>query len=50
MKVVFSVARANNNLKINDVTEEQWKNSSVMMVDYVYLYQFDDGVQDIILN
>ena len=48
MKVAFSVARANNNLDINEVTEEQWENSSTMIVDYVYLYQFDDGIQDII--
>ena len=48
MKVAFSVARENNNLDINQVTEEQWENSSTMIVDYVYLYQFDDGIQDII--
>ncbi len=48
MKIAFSVARENNNLDINQVTEEQWQNSSTMMIDYVYLYQLQDGVQDII--
>ncbi|MBQ3550963.1 MAG: family 16 glycosylhydrolase [Clostridia bacterium] len=48
MKIGFSVARENNNLDINQVTEEQWENSSTMIVDYVYLYQFDDSIQDII--
>ncbi len=48
MKIAFSVGRENNNLQINEVTEEQWLNSSTMIVDYVYLYQFQDGIQDII--
>ncbi len=48
MKIAFSVARENNNLNINEVTPEQWANSSKMIVDYVYLYQLQNGIQDVI--
>lgn len=50
MKLSFSVGRENNNLLVNNLTPEQWANSSVFIVDWIYLYQFDDGVQGLILR
>lgn len=45
MMLSFSVGRKNNNYLVDNVTAEQWQNSSAFIVDWLYLYQFDDGVQ-----
>ena len=45
MELSFSVGRENNGLLCNDLTHEEWQNSSRFIVDWLYLYQLDDGVQ-----
>ncbi len=50
MELSFSVGRENNGLKCNDLTAEEWENSSRFIVDWLYLYQFDDGVQGLKLK
>ena len=45
MQLSFSVGRLNNGLLCENLTKEQWENSSQFIVDWLYLYQFDDGVQ-----
>ena len=45
MELSFSVGRLNNGLLCENLTKEQWENSSRFIVDWLYLYQFDDGVQ-----
>ena len=45
MQLSFSVGRLNNGLLCNDLTVEEWQNSSKFIVDWLYLYQFDDGIQ-----
>ena len=50
MQLSFSVGRKNNNYLVDNVTAEQWQNSSAFIVDWLYLYQFDDGVQGLKLK
>lgn len=45
MELSFSVGRLNNGLLCNDLTQDEWQNSSRFIVDWLYLYQFDDGIQ-----
>ena len=45
MQLSFSVGRLNNGLLCNNLTSEEWQNSSRFIVDWLYLYQLDDGVQ-----
>lgn len=47
MKLSFSVGRYNNNLLVNNLTEYEWQNTSKLVCDWIYLYQFNDGVQDL---
>jgi hypothetical protein len=50
MQLSFSVGRLNNGLLCNDLTVEEWQNSSQFIVDWLYLYQFDDGKQGLKLK
>ncbi len=45
MELSFSVGRLNNGLLCNDLTQDEWQNSSRFIVDWLYLYQLDDGIQ-----
>ena len=45
MELSFSVGRLNNGSLCNNLTSEEWQNSSRFIVDWLYLYQLDDGVQ-----
>ena len=45
MKLSYSVGRYNNNLLVENLTEYEWQNTNVLCCDWIYLYQFDDGVQ-----
>ena len=49
MQFSFSVGRANNGEQASELTAEHWQNSSKFVVDWVYLYQFDDGKQGLTL-
>jgi hypothetical protein len=50
MKLSFSVGRLNNNLLVNNLTEEEWLHSSVLICDWLYLYQLDNGKQTLLLK
>ncbi len=45
MKLSYSVGRYNNNLLVENLTEDEWQNTNVLCCDWIYLYQYDDGVQ-----
>lgn len=45
MKLSYSVGRYNNNLLVENLTDYEWQNTNVLCCDWIYLYQFDDGVQ-----
>lgn len=45
MKLSFSVGRYNNGLLVNNLTDYEWQNTNVLCCDWIYLYQFDDGIQ-----
>ena len=45
MKLSYSVGRFNNNLLVENLTEYEWQNTNVLCCDWIYLYQFDDGIQ-----
>ncbi len=45
MQFSFSVGRLNNGEQASELTDEHWSNSSAFVVDWVYLYQYDDGLQ-----
>lgn len=47
MQLSFSVGRLNNNLLVNNLTGDQWRDSSRFIVDFVYLYQLADGKQGV---
>ena len=40
-----AVGFASNSLNINNATAEEWANTSQYYVDWVYVYQLDDGKQ-----
>lgn len=50
MQLSFSVGRENNGLKCDDLTEYEWENTSHFAVDWIYLYQIDDGKQGLKLK
>lgn len=50
MKLSFSVGRLNNNLLVNNLTEEEWRNTSKLVCDWLYLYQLDNGKQTLLLK
>ena len=50
MKLSFSVGRDNNNLLVNNLTDEEWQNSSKLVCDWLYLYQLDNGKQTLLLK
>ncbi len=50
MQLSFSVGRLNNGLLCKDLTQDEWQNSSRFIVDWLYLYQLDDGVQGLKLK
>ncbi len=50
MKLSFSVGRLNNNLLVENLTDEEWQNSNKLVCDWLYLYQLDNGKQSIILK
>ena len=45
MKLSYSVGRYNNNLLVENLTDYEWQNTNVLCCDWIYLYQFDDGIQ-----
>ncbi len=47
MKLSFSVGRYNNNLLVENLTDYEWENTNVLSCDWIYLYQFDDGIQNV---
>ncbi len=50
MKLSFSVGRLNNNLLVENLTAEEWQNSSKLVCDWLYLYQLDNGKQTLKLK
>ncbi|MBO5746938.1 MAG: family 16 glycosylhydrolase [Clostridia bacterium] len=50
MKLSFSVGRLNNSLLVENLTDEEWQNSSVLICDWLYLYQLDNGKQTLKLK
>ncbi len=45
MQLSYSVGRLNNGLLCDDLTEYEWQETNKFIVDWLYLYQFDDGIQ-----
>lgn len=43
VRIAFSVGRDNNGLDIANCTQDEWQESSRHIVDYVYLFQKNDG-------
>ena len=50
MQLSFSVGRDNNSLLCNDLTDYEWQNTSHFAVDWIYLYQLEDGKQGLKLK
>ncbi len=45
MQLSYSVGRLNNGLLCDNLTEYEWQETNKFIVDWLYLYQFDDGIQ-----